>query len=131
MDKARMRLLVLDDEPFMLNLLAHLLQQLGYPNVQTCQHGADALRCAADPERTPDLVLLDLNMPDMDGVEFVRRLVEQGYAGSLVLVSGEDERLMQMAEKLIRAHRVSLLGHLSKPFTLAGLSRVMEHSLTM
>lgn len=130
MDKATLRLLVLDDEPFMLNLLAHLLQQLGYTNVQTCQHGAEALRVAADPERAPDLVLLDLNMPDMDGVEFVRRLVDQGYSGSLVLVSGEDERLLQMAEKLIRAHRVRLLGHLAKPFTLGGLSRVMEHSLT-
>ena len=129
MDKAALRLLVLDDEPFMLNLLAHLLHQLGYPNVETCQHGAEALRCAADPARAPDLVLLDLNMPDMDGVEFVRRLVEQGYAGNVVLVSGEDERLMQMAEKLIRAHRVSLLGHLAKPFTLAGLSRLMERSL--
>jgi EAL domain-containing protein (putative c-di-GMP-specific phosphodiesterase class I)/CheY-like chemotaxis protein len=125
MDNA-MRVLVLDDEPFMLQLLAHLLRQLGFDNVQTCESGEDALRIAAVPGAEPELILLDLNMPDMDGVEFVRELVAQGFAGSVVLVSGEDERLLQMAEKLILAHHVDLLGYLPKPFTQAGLARVID-----
>lgn len=129
MDKSLLSILVLDDEPFMLKLLAHLLLELGFSPAITCDNGAAALRCVDSADRTPDLILLDLNMPDMDGVEFVRALVERGYGGSLILVSGEDERVLHMAERLIHAHQVNVLGHLSKPFSLGGLSALMEKSV--
>jgi EAL domain-containing protein (putative c-di-GMP-specific phosphodiesterase class I)/FixJ family two-component response regulator len=128
LNRSSTKVLVLDDEPFMLKLLAHLLGELGFPTVATSDNGADALRQAEAGEDAPDLILMDLNMPGMDGVEFVRKLVEQGFHGDLILVSGEDDRMMHMAEKLIRAHRVNLLGHLSKPFSLAGLSTLLDRS---
>jgi EAL domain-containing protein (putative c-di-GMP-specific phosphodiesterase class I)/FixJ family two-component response regulator len=129
LDKSQLRILVLDDEPFMLKLLAHLLLDLGFGPAITCDNGAAALQCVDSADRAPDLILLDLNMPDMDGVEFVRELVARGYGGSLILVSGEDERVLHMAEKLIHAHQVTVLGHLSKPFSLGGLSTLMEKSV--
>jgi EAL domain-containing protein (putative c-di-GMP-specific phosphodiesterase class I)/FixJ family two-component response regulator len=127
-DRSAIKVLVLDDEPFMLKLLAHLLGELGFTSVATCDNGEDALRQAGDAAGSPDLVLMDLNMPGMDGVEFVRKLVEQDFKGDLILVSGEDERMMHMAEKLIRAHRINLIGHLSKPFSIAGLSTLLDKS---
>jgi EAL domain-containing protein (putative c-di-GMP-specific phosphodiesterase class I)/FixJ family two-component response regulator len=121
-----MRILVLDDEPFMLRLIAHVLDELGFEQVRTCVDGAEALQQVDAVDTSPDLILLDLNMPGMDGVEFVRRLVEHDFTGSLVLVSGEDERVLHMAEKLIQAHRIKVVGHLHKPFTLESIAAIMQ-----
>jgi EAL domain-containing protein (putative c-di-GMP-specific phosphodiesterase class I) len=64
-------------------------------------------------------------MPEMDGVEFLRRLVEHDYAGSLILVSGEDKRALQATEKLAQAHGITVLGTLHKPITPQGLSELV------
>jgi EAL domain-containing protein (putative c-di-GMP-specific phosphodiesterase class I)/FixJ family two-component response regulator len=118
--------LVLDDEPFMLKLLARMLANLGYAAVATCDNGHDALLRVASTTDSPDLILLDINMPQMDGVEFVRHLVEQHFRGSLILVSGEDERILQSVEKLVRAHKITVRGHLSKPVMPERLSKLIE-----
>ena len=117
---------MLDDESFMHKLLAHILTGLGFTSVVTCDNGVAALERVDAHENAPNLILLDLNMPQMDGIEFVRKLVEHNYTGSLILVSGEDERVLQMAEKLIKAHQIAILGHLRKPVSLAGLSALVD-----
>ena len=125
-EKSAFRVLVLDDEPFMLKLLARMLENLGFAQVTTCDSGSIALDCIASPSGAPDLILLDLNMPQMDGIEFVRKLVARRYAGSLILVSGEDQRMLQTAEKLVQAHGITILGSLHKPPTLEGLAALLK-----
>lgn len=125
MNRASPRILLLDDEPFMLRLLAHMLAGLGHASVRCCDDGAAALATLAAPA-PPNLILLDLNMPQMDGIEFVRKLVEHHYHGSLVLVSGEDERMLQMAERLVQAHHIPVLGHLHKPVAIEALKVVLD-----
>jgi EAL domain-containing protein (putative c-di-GMP-specific phosphodiesterase class I)/AmiR/NasT family two-component response regulator len=125
MEDFTINILALDDEPFMLKLIAKMLATLGYTSVATCDGGNAALELIANPDNSPDLILLDLNMPEMDGLEFVRHLVERHYIGSVILVSGEDERMQQAAEKLARAHKITVLGHLHKPATPAGLAELI------
>jgi EAL domain-containing protein (putative c-di-GMP-specific phosphodiesterase class I)/FixJ family two-component response regulator len=120
------RILVLDDEPLMLKLLSHMLVNLGFTQVTTCTTGRSALERIDNANDRPHIVLLDINMPEMDGLEFVRHLVERCYAGSIILVSGEDERMMQTTESLIQAHSLSTLGYLHKPFNLKDLSSLLE-----
>jgi EAL domain-containing protein (putative c-di-GMP-specific phosphodiesterase class I)/FixJ family two-component response regulator len=115
MDKTALRILVVDDEPFMLKLHTRMLANLGYPSVTTNEGALSALESIDLASAPPDVILLDLNMPDMDGLEFLRYLVKRNYAGSVILVSGEDERVMQAAEKLVHAHRITSLGHVQKP----------------
>ena len=125
-EKSAIRILVLDDEPFMLKLLSHMLAKLEFTSVMTCDSGRVALESFNSPNSPPDLILLDLNMPEMDGVEFVRHLVERLYTGSLILISGEDERMLQAAVKLVQAHKIPVLGHLHKPVKPAGLAALLE-----
>ena len=125
MNQHTIKILILDDEPFMLKLLSRMLGNLGYTSVVTRDNGRAALEWVDSPDDAPDLILLDLNMPEMDGLEFVRHLVERHYTGSLILVSGEDERMQQAAEKLARAHKITVLGHLHKPATPEGLAELI------
>jgi len=124
-NKLTIKILILDDEPLMHKLLSRMLANLGYTSVATRDNGRAALEMVDNPNDAPNLILLDLNMPEMDGLEFVRHLVERHYIGSLILVSGEDERMQQAAEKLARAHKITVLGHLHKPASAQGLAELI------
>lgn len=129
MDETRrnLKVLAVDDEVFVLGLLAQQLANLGLCNVHSHQHAEQAL---AELERDPaamDLVFCDLQMPGMDGVEFVRHLSRIGYPGGLVLVSGEDPRILQTAQRLAQAQHLSVLGTLKKPITRLQLRQVLDH----
>ncbi len=114
-DPFEINILAVDDEPFMLKLLSLTLRNLGYTSINTYDSALKALQAIDGAETPPDLILMDLNMPEMDGIEFMRSLVERNYPGCLILVSGEDERVLQAAEKLVLAHQLTVLGYLRKP----------------
>ena len=108
--------MLLDDEPFMLRLLQQVLANFGYSRVTAFTNGQSALAVFDQEIGRPELILLDLNMPEMDGLEFVRHLVDRKFAGGLILISGEGERMLEVTVKLVSAHGIAILGHLHKPF---------------
>ncbi|MCU0870620.1 MAG: EAL domain-containing response regulator, partial [Burkholderiales bacterium] len=123
---APLRVLLIDDEPFQLKLLGRQFAQLGIGDVVACHDAREAVDWLAREPGRFDLVCCDLQMPEMDGVEFVRHLGQQAYAGSLVLISGEDNRILQTAERLARTHALRILGALHKPVTPDQLRAVVE-----
>jgi EAL domain-containing protein (putative c-di-GMP-specific phosphodiesterase class I)/ActR/RegA family two-component response regulator len=125
-DKSAINILAVDDEPFMLKLHMRALANLGYNTVTLCEGAPSALETMDRAAAPPDLILMDLNMPVMDGIEFMRHLVQRSYAGSLILVSGEDERMLQAAEKLVQAHHLAILGYLRKPVKPDLLAALLE-----
>ena len=125
-ERLMVKILVLDDEPFMRKLLARMLTNQGFTSVTLCESGRAALDRVDGVDTRPNLILLDLNMPEMDGIEFVRHLVERNYTGSLILISGEDERMLQTVEKLVQAHKITVLGHIHKPVKPEALSALLE-----
>jgi EAL domain-containing protein (putative c-di-GMP-specific phosphodiesterase class I)/ActR/RegA family two-component response regulator len=126
LERSGVRVLLLDDEPFMLKMHAHLLKEAGFVSIRAFESGALAL---ADIElgNTPDLILLDLSMPEMDGIEFIRHLVARKYKGRVILVSGEDERTLQTAFRLVASQGIDILGHLAKPVKPAILRGLVEN----
>ncbi|MBF8293253.1 MAG: response regulator [Steroidobacteraceae bacterium] len=124
-----MKILVIDDEPFVLKLLVRQLENLGYAEVIPHERAQDALALLEIEAESVGLIFCDLQMPEMDGVEFVRQLVRVGYAGGLVLVSGEDERILQAAQNLAQAHKLDVLGALQKPVSSEQLQLVLESNL--
>ena len=122
--------LVVDDEPFMLRLLHRTLSQLGVSGVTTRDSAHVALQELEVSRTLPDLILLDLNMPGMDGVEFIRRLANLHYTGALILVSGEDQHILESIHKLVQAHGMHSLGHLCKPIEPEALAARIGHWAT-
>ena len=119
-----MRILLIDDDPFTIKLLGLQLDMLGHEVV--AHTGArQAMPLLARDRATIDVVLCDLQMPEMDGVEFVRHLANIGYAGGLILVSGEDARILDTSGRLAREHGLDLLGALRKPVTPEALERML------
>ena len=123
---SEIKILLVDDDTFMLKILTKMLNNQGLRSVEACNNGLDALAKIDRADSCPDLILLDLNMPNMDGIEFVRYLVERKYQGSLILVSGEDERMLKTAEKLVHAHKIPMLGYLHKPVSPDKLAAIIE-----
>ncbi len=116
--------LIVDDDPFQCKLLAHQLAGLGADRIESCTSAVKVLD-RLDRGEIPDLLILDLNLPEMDGLEMLRHLASRHFGGHLVLVSGEDEHLLTTAARLAREHGLCILGQLHKPVTLETLSRVL------
>ena len=114
------RLLVVDDNEDALLVLRLMLQLKGYA-VQTCLSGQQALQLAESYH--PDVILLDISMPGMDGYETCLRLRQQAW-GSTVLVialTGYGQ-----TEDIRRAYEVGFNGYLIKPLDLAALMNLLE-----
>ncbi|RJG02460.1 EAL domain-containing protein [Noviherbaspirillum sedimenti] len=120
-----MKILLVDDDAFALQLLSRQLANLGFVNIVPCLRAQEALVWLESNSAHFGLIFCDLQMPEMDGVEFVRQLVHIGYRGGLALVSGEDERVLQTAERLARAHRLDVLGALHKPVAPQALQEML------
>jgi len=118
--------MALDDDAFILEVLTLMLRNQGITQVTTHTNGHQALASFDNLEFPPNLIFLDLNMPEMDGLEFVRHLVERSYSGSLILLSGEDERVLHTTEKLVEAHKIPVLGSVQKPLSMEKLSALLN-----
>lgn len=121
-----MRILLVDDDPFMLSLLADMLEELGQLNVRSESDARQAL--LALPQFRPDLLICDLSMPDLDGIEFLRKAADSHFGGAVALLSGMDASVRQAADTLARAHGLTLLGTLAKPATPAALAELLAQA---
>jgi len=76
------------------------------------------------------IMILDLQMPEMDGIEVMRRLARMHQPPALLLLSGHDPGVLHAAEKLCLAHGLDILATLSKPLALETLQEILEHHIS-
>lgn len=121
-----MKVMLVDDDPFVLNLIHRQLEGLGCAEVVDCREAEVAERYLESGLGEVDLVLCDLQMPGYDGIEFIRSLASLGFGGRLALLSGEDERTLLAAEHLARAYRLDTIGTLKKPVSSQRLGELLQ-----
>ena len=110
MEEAEGRVLVVDDEPNITELVAMALKYVGF-DVATASSGRDALSSVGDFR--PDLIVLDVMMPDLDGFEVCRRLRADGIRVPVVYLTARDA-----TEDKVRGLTIGGDDYVTKPFSL-------------
>ncbi|WP_167404717.1 EAL domain-containing response regulator [Vibrio penaeicida] len=124
----QLHVLVIDDDPFILNMLERALSSMGIVQITLTTNsveGAEAISCQLNPV---NVVISDLNMPSLDGVELIRHMEALHHSASLILISGEDDRILQTAVKIAQERGIPVLGALSKPINTEELKRMFSSS---
>jgi DNA-binding NtrC family response regulator len=114
-------ILVVDDEPDIRTTVQEILEDEGY-EVDVAENGAQAR--SAHQQRRPDLVLLDVWMPDVDGVSLLREWMETGKAIPVIMLSGHAT-----VETAVEATRLGAYDFVEKPLSLSKLLLTVEQAL--
>jgi two-component system, response regulator PdtaR len=113
-----MRVLIADDDPIIRLDLKQMLENLEYEVVGEAGDGQQAIELARETQ--PDVCILDVKMPVMDGIEAVKTISEEGIAPAILLTAYSDHELVN------RAKEAGVFAYLVKPFKPSDLPPAIE-----
>ncbi|MBB1485373.1 EAL domain-containing protein [Oceanospirillum sediminis] len=116
---------IVDDDHFVLRTTSFQVKGIGCHQVQTFDNARDALALLAHSDHGVEAVILDLNMPDITGIDMIRCLADQQFPGHIILFSGEDLYTLEAVEKLAQARGLSVAARISKPVDSQQLRQVL------
>ncbi len=126
MSLANLNVLIIEDDDFQRRILSEILRSLGIENLAQASNGRQALEIIHS--RNSDLInvaLCDLNMPEMDGMEFLRHLGEEKQNIAVILTSALSGKLLSSVGRMTRLYGIKLLGTMEKPVLLSDLEALL------
>ena len=126
MSLADLRVLLVEDHGFQRRLGLRLLGDLGLTHLHEAADGFQALDLLRSLPEVPDVVLVDLDMPGMDGVEFIGIVAQDRLAHSIAVVSAMEPALLHTVQVMAKASGLRVLGCIEKPLTPGKLTTVLS-----
>ena len=115
------KIYIVDDDIQIAELLAATVDSLGLEN----EYFTSARQFIELSIDEVDVILLDLNMPEIDGIEVIRALANNACKAQLVLISGHDKGVLHSAEQLAQAHSLKVAASLTKPLQIDVLKKLL------
>ena len=117
-----MKILLVDDSRTIRDIQKNVLKQLNYDDVEEAEDGVQAL--ARFNEQVPDLMLVDWNMPNMDGITLVRKIREINKTVPIIMCTTEAEK-----SRVLEAIKAGVNNYAVKPFTTESLGEKIAQTL--
>jgi EAL domain-containing protein (putative c-di-GMP-specific phosphodiesterase class I)/FixJ family two-component response regulator len=119
------KFLILEDHESQRNILKKMLETLHAREVHAGANGQEGLEFLRGPGNEVDIVITDLDMPAMDGLEFIRHVGAARYGISLIVASSHERNLLSSVETMAAAYGIRYLGTIEKPITLQKLEELI------
>lgn len=128
MKASELSFLVVEDDDFQRRTVVNMLRSLGATEVREAGDGKQALDVlhATANDHPLDIAFCDMDMPEMDGMECLRRMGQENHPVSIVILSTLDKALLASVGKMSKAYGVKLLGVVEKPIPLAQLETLIS-----
>lgn len=120
-------ILVLDDSPVQCMHVEAMLREVGFSHIvqaHTAQEGLERMRSQPD-----QIVILDLDMPDTDGVQFIDRIASHGFTPMLAISSSHARSIVKSVSLMAKERGFPVIGHFPKPFSLSHTHQLRRQCL--
>src|SRR5688572_27718340 len=125
MSLAELSVMVVEDHGFQRRMALRLLTEMGIGELSEAADGHSALKLLDETAEPPDILLVDLDMPGMDGIEFIGHVAQRRLARAVVVASALDPALLNTVQTMARAYGLHVLGSVEKPLTRDKLIAVL------
>ncbi len=126
MKASELNFLVVEDDESQRGMIVKMLRALGATSVREAGDGKQALEVLHAGQGQPqDIIICDMNMPEMDGMEFLRHLGQEKFTHSIIILSALDRALLTSVEKMSEGYGITLLGVAAKPISRTQLEALL------
>lgn len=119
---SKLSVLLVDDDPFFHMIVREMLDILQVADLTVAHNGKEALQVLSHRATPPDVMICDVFMPDMDGLEILDKLSDIRFGGRILMVSGGDASMLNLSQFLGKRYGLNIVASVVKPLTLEQLA---------
>src|SRR5688572_11661708 len=127
MDTSGLTFLIVEDQDFQRNMLMKLLGTMEATQVHAAADGREGLKVLKSLAAPVDVIISDLDMPNMDGMEFMRHVGAMHFNNSFIVASAVERGVLDSMEMMAKAYGINFLGAIAKPVTRSKLEAMLQN----